>query len=761
VEPFLEEHCYECHDDFDSEGGLNLLDLKFDPAEAGNLKLWEHVYERVESGEMPPKKKKRPEAAAAHDFLAKLAEPLIEVDRADLERNGRVHSRRLTREEYQNTIHELLGVDYRLERYLTAESEEGFGSNAGNQQLSLFHLDGYLRAGRKALDGAFERVLRGDSKFKKFYPPKLLATRKGRGNPRGPELREGKAIAWKINVQFNGRMNPTMVPESGWYDITVKGVEAINPGKDGVVWGELQSGFGHSSEALLFEVGLIEATAERRDFEFRTWIREGHILLLRPSEASERTARIAKGGRVNYEGHDLEKEGFAGIRHRGITIERVHPEASRGEVRRKLFGGLARADFETGGDRPEARLHALIQRFARKAFRRPVERSELGAYFRLGEEKLRASQSFTAALKESYHALLSSPRFLIFVEEPGLLDDHALASRLSYFLWKSAPDQQLRRLADEGKLSEAGTLRSETDRLMAHPKFERFVNSFTDQWLELREIDATQPDPKRFRGFDQILQASMVAETRSFIRELLSEDLSVTHLLKSDFGFLNTRLARHYRFKGLPLRPGGGLQRVALDDSHRSGLLTQGAILKVTADGSVTSPILRGVWINERILGRHIPPPPPNIPAVEPDIRGAISIRDQLAKHSNEASCAGCHVKIDPSGFALESYDPIGNFRLAYGRREKGAKVDPSGETPDGATFDDFDGWRAIYLERPEVLARAFARTILEFATGGELHFSDRTTLDEIVSSSGEGDRDYGLRSIIHACIASPIFKKK
>ena len=304
-------------------------------------------------------------------------------------------------------------------------------------------------------------------------------------------------------------------------------------------------------------------------------------------------------------------------------------------------------------------------------------------------------------------------------------------------------------------------LRAETNRLLANPKSERFIKSLTDQWLELREINFTQPDPKRFAGFDPILQESMVQETRAFISELVTKDLSVKNFLKSDFAFLNTRLKSHYNFKDLWVKPGGGLQKVKVKNFLRSGLLTQGSILKVTADGSTTSPVLRGVWINERILGRHIPPPPPNIPAVEPDIRGAISIRDQLAKHSSQASCAGCHVKIDPPGFALESFDPVGNYRIAYGNRKNSAQVDPSGETTDGAAFENYEGWRRIYLDRSEVLARGFAKQVLEYGTGGEIRFSDRAALDRIVSWSGESDRNHGLKSIIQACVASPIFQTK
>ncbi|MFT6577494.1 MAG: hypothetical protein ACJA16_005711, partial [Akkermansiaceae bacterium] len=280
-----------------------------------------------------------------------------------------------------------------------------------------------------------------------------------------------------------------------------------------------------------------------------------------------------------------------------------------------------------------------------------------------------------------------------------------------------------------------------------------------DQWLDLRDIDATQPDPKRFRSFDLPLQHSMLQETRAFVTELIKSNKPITQILKSDFGFLNTRLRDHYGLKNIEVTPGAGLQKVPLEPIHRSGLLTQASILKVTADGSVSSPVLRGVWINERILGRHISPPPPNTPAIEPDIRGAVSIRDQLAKHTKSTSCASCHYKIDPPGFALESYDPIGRYRVAYGNKKNSAKVDPSGITTDGQKFKDFAGWRHIYLQKPDVLAHAFVSQILSYGSGGKIRFSDRPHIDKILKQARP--KQFGVRTLIHAALTSPTFLTK
>ena len=428
LEPFLDQHCYACHDDFDNEGDLNLLDLKFDPSDSENQALWQKVFHRVEDGEMPPKKKKRPEQADLRKFLGALKEPLMKVDRAEMAQKGRVHSRRLSREEYEYSLHDLLGIDIPLGDYLTVESSEGFDSKAEAQQLSHFHLNGYLRAAGVALDEAFKRALEGDEKFKKVYSAGILASRRGRWNPRGPQFLEGKAIAWRANVPFYGRMVATRVPEEGWYRVTVKDLEAINPGPDGVVWGVLQSGFWHSSEALLYDIDVIEATAKAQTKSFLAWMRAGHILLLRPAEGGRKVSRLGGGGSVNYKGWKGKEDGYDGISFKGMNIERVYPNATRKEVREKLFFDLARKDLNLEIENSQQELRRLIQRFASIAFRRPVKNAELALYFKLASERFHKTRDFPSALKAAYHAVLCSPHFLTFVERPGKLDDHALAS---------------------------------------------------------------------------------------------------------------------------------------------------------------------------------------------------------------------------------------------------------------------------------------------------------------------------------------------
>lgn len=751
--PFLEQHCVECHDADVSKGDLNLTDLAFNPADSANFALWQRVYERTRDGEMPPAKKPRPEAAALKSFVAELGQPLRAADQADIAANGRVRSRRLTRTEYENTLHDLLGIDMPLKVLLPEDrASYGFETVAAGQQLSQHLLARYLDVADLALSDAFKRALEGDVTYQKHHTPEMLTKNRG-GNYRGPDLRDGKSITWPITLQFFGR-TPTFVPESGWYRVTLRDVSAINPGPDGAVWGTLRSGECESNAPMLYMIGLVEATDTPRDLVYEAWIQEGHRLELKPNDATlKRAPTGAKGGNVSFQGRNLAKEGYGGIAHRGIDVERIYPNADHATVRKNLFG---EADLKTAD---AATLDKLITRFARRAFRRPVSEKQTAAYHDIGRQALAGGVPPAEALRTAYRAILCSPRFLTFIEEPGPLDDHAIASRLSYALWVSMPDYQLIQLAGEKKLRDPQVLAEQVDRMLAHPKARRFIASFTDQWLKLKEIDFTTPDTRQFPTFDPVVQESMLQETRAYFAELIRQDLGVTHLVDSDFAFLNGRLARHYR-SDVPVKPGEGLQKVALNaQGARGGLVTQGAVLKVTADGTSTSPVVRGVFINERILGNHIPPPPPGIPAIEPDIRGATSIRDQLDKHRDSETCASCHQTIDPPGFALENYDPVGVWRKGYGKGDRGAKVDPSGTTPDGSVFADLSGWQRIYTQRAGQLARGFTTHFLTYSTGGPLRFSNEAELEKAVAKTSSNG--HGMRSLIRAAVLSDIFLTK
>ena len=356
-----------------------------------------------------------------------------------------------------------------------------------------------------------------------------------------------------------------------------------------------------------------------------------------------------------------------------------------------------------------------------------------------------------------------------------MLDNHALATRLSYFLWKSLPDDQLFHLAAEGKLDNPDILSSEIDRMLDDEKSQRFVEDFLDQWLELEDIDATSPDEKLYPEYDDVLRQAMIEETHAFFTELIWNNRSVRHLLDSNFTFLNRRLAEHY---GIPGIEGLEIRKVSLPgNSVRGGILTQASILKVTANGTNTSPVPRGNFVLGNLLGTPPSPPPPGVWAVEPDTRGATTIRELLAAHRSSESCNRCHREIDPPGFALESFDPIGGFRTRYrstgegdrpdgdlfGRRineyRLGQPVDPSGTTRDGDSFGGIREFKQFLLKQEEQVARNFLRQLVAYATGAEIQFADREELDRMLQKARTDD--YGLRGMIHAVVLSELFRNK
>lgn len=446
-------------------------------------------------------------------------------------------------------------------------------------------------------------------------------------------------------------------------------------------------------------------------------------------------------------------------------------------------GGFGRsivreAPYEVLSNAPRADAERLLRSFLKRAYRRPFAEAEVKRFLALYEDQFTKGHGFTRSLLSAYSAVLASPGFVFVEEKPGRLDDHALATRLALFLWNSVPDDTLRALADRGELGNPAALRRQTDRMLSDPKSRRFVEAFTDYWLDLRKIDDTAPSATLYNDYelDDPLKSAAVEETRLFFGELLRADLPARNVIDSDFTFLNERLAEHY---GIPAVSGVAFRKVNLSpDGVRGGLMTQASVLKVTANGTTTSPVLRGHWITDRILGLDTPPPPPSVEAVEPDIRGAVTIRQQLDKHRSNASCASCHRKMDPPGFALESFDVMGGYRTRYravsdkvapmkGYGMNGQAfafhyalpVDSAGALPDGRPFRDVRELKKLLVQDETTIARNLARQLTVFATGAPARFSDREEIEKILAAS-KGNA-FGVRSIVHAIVQSELFRNK
>ena len=439
---------------------------------------------------------------------------------------------------------------------------------------------------------------------------------------------------------------------------------------------------------------------------------------------------------------------------------------------------------------PKADAEKLLRAFLPKAFRGPVPESVTKNYVDRVCKKLDEKYTFLDAMTYGYKSILSSPHFLLFAEPDARprrrsaassrsiaekLDDCAVANRLAYFLWSRPPDEELIGLAARGELTKPAVLRKEVDRLLDDPKAHRFTENFTGQWLDLRKINATVPDPRVYGEYDELLLWAMPRESQLVFEEILKNDRSLLEFVDADWTMLNARLASHYGVDGID---GNDLRKVTLPPgSHRGGVLTQASVLKVTADGTRTSPVLRGKWVLEKILGQPPAPPPPDVPAIEPDIRGATSIRQQLDKHRSIATCASCHIHIDPPGFALEAFDPIGGYRefyrattgdrkkilkIAFGGRGlfRGPDVDPAGVTAEGKSFKNIDDYRKLLVtECKEPIARNMTEMLLTYATGASVQFADREVVDGIVNRLKT--RNYGFRTLVHEVVESRVFLNK
>jgi len=766
LQSFLQANCLDCHSGKTAEAGFDLKKLGTDLKDKNAEKQWVRIYDRVQSGEMPPADAPQPKPAARQAFLDATGREIAAFQKERTAKLGRVHTRRLTRVEIERSLHALLGIDIPLADQLPEESRAaGFTTVADGQALSHFQLERQLAVVDLALDEAFRRALAvEEDRYEKVYQPAQIVRTDPKRRCREPEMIDGEAVVWSSGLIYYGRLPVTTAPESGWYQfqVTASGLKLPTTGG---VWATVRTGLCVSTAPLLAHVTSFEAQEKPRTIEFTAWLPKGHMLEIRPGDNTLKKANFA-GGQVGVgEGGP---QNVPGIALQKITMKRVHRDADNQQVRRLLFGDLQLAPNKRSKTQQlvsanhEADAARLLKAFATRAFRYPVTDAQLAPYLRVVNTALDQDQDLLSALRFGYRAILSSPRFLYLTETPGKLNDHALAARLSYFLTGAPPDAELAELADAGKLSDPQTLRQQTERLLAGQGGRQFMVDFAAQWLELDQIDFTTPDSKLFPEFDSIVQQSMLDETHATLEAMLRENQSVKNLIDSNSTFLNSRLARFYDIANVT---GDELRRVELLPSdHRGGVLTQGAILKVSANGSNTSPVIRGVWVSERLLGVPIPPPPSNVPAIEPDIRGATTIREQLAKHRSQDSCAVCHVKIDPPGFSLENFDPAGQWRTKYtqlinGKKTTGAVVDASYQLADGRKFQNIQEFQKLILERPHPLAANVAEKLLVYGTGAPISFADRAEVEKIVANAARDE--YGLRTLVHAVVASPIFQNK
>ena len=449
-----------------------------------------------------------------------------------------------------------------------------------------------------------------------------------------------------------------------------------------------------------------------------------------------------------------------------IEINGPHYDQWPRPSQRALLGD----DFESAvasGQLTEGQMRAHLNRFLPLAYRRPVEQGEVDRILTVIRNRMESGRTPIQAYADGLTTALCSPNFLFMdkaqseqaePEADGASPAYSLATKLSYFLWSSMPDEELFELAASAELLDPAVLAGQLERMLDDARSSAFANGFLDSWLTLRDLGSTPPDRDAFSEYYHYdLGTAMLEETRLFTRHLLDENLSIENFLDSDFTFVNKRLAWHY---DLPVPEeialdAGKFQLVRLSDPRRGGLLGQASVMTVTANGIDTSPVIRGVWLLENILGTPPSPPPPDVEPLDPDVRGAQTIRDQLDKHRSNPSCYECHRKIDPLGFALENFDPVGNWREEYGR---GTSIDASGKLPNGKSFEDVRGLKEVLLAQKELFARSLTEKLLAYALGRQVEAGDRPVVDSILAELR--DRGYGFRDQLRLVVQSDLFRQ-
>lgn len=755
--PFFKEHCLECHAGETRPGGLDLERLGTDLTDPELLRRWVRIYDRVASGEMPPKDQPRPKRDVEKQFLSRLSDSLT---RADVGLRQTL-LRRLNRVEYENTVRDLFGIRVDTKEMLPKDpSAHGFDTIGEALAISPEQMEVYLQAADKILVQVF-----GPEK-----EPERVAARMPLGKDRFASRSIGELFVKTDDdslVTFQGNWCPSVflsgqAKADGTYRVRIqaKVYQTDRPLVMAVYGGDVIVGRSPSHLVGYYDVAPGD---EWTAVTFEDYLETDGCYLFKPYDLSAPTSGPDRFKGPGLMIGEVEVEG---------PLEAWPPPS-----RAKLLG---EAD-------PQAtsleNAREILSRLLPRAFRRQTRPDEVDSYLGLTKLAIDAGRPFVDALRVGIKAILCSPEFLLREEpgatdsehEPAMISDEALASRLSYFLWSSMPDDELLRLAGDGLLSRPAVLHEQVERLLRDPKSQRFVESFTGQWLSLRNIDFTEPDMKLYPEFDEMLRYSIVEETHRFFREILDRDRPLLDFVDSDWTILNERMARHYGIDGVI---GQSFRLISLPPgSMRGGVMTQASVLKVTANGTSTSPVVRGAWVLQNILGQPTPPPPAGIPAIDPDIRGASTIREQLHKHRHVDSCAVCHSRIDPPGFALESFDPIGGFRGWYrslGEGEpvdleihrnhrvqykKGSAVDASGQLHDGREFANAREFKQLLLQDKDQIARSLAGKLLTYGIGRGLGFSDRPAIESIVVNVRE--QNYGFRTLLHEVVQSKTFRQK
>lgn len=779
VGTYLEQHCYDCHDSTTQKGDFRVDNLS-PKVGIENTPQWLEIMERISSGEMPPKKvKTRPAAEESAKVVEWLAVRMKEGEAARMAMRPPVSYNRLTRDEYVNTVRDLLGVEFNATdpgAFLEDPEWHGFERIGSVLTLSPSNVAKYLTAAETILAEAYSEPPPKSAKPPPPFGGSKPAILPDQVNERHRERLQQMGVLEKLPYEiwpgdiFRYSLLKDPLPEAGVYDITYT-VSGLKPEKGRAPRIKV---YESKLDRVLHEQDVVAPEDQPRAVTFRAHLAKGRpnievyndvpgpSNLPRSGRHGNRPFVSLKDGRMPWQIKLTDEQGRP--RYPFLIL---HSISWRGPIITDQERQL-RDDYQPKTEGDLAQVREGLRKLATRAFRRPVTEVELNGFVGIVDGELKAGEKFPSAVKAGMAAILCAKSFIFLAEgDPDAmrhtLNDWEIATRLSYLLWSTMPDAELFALAEAGKLRDKAELARQVARMLADPRSRCFTDSFASQWLRLRKVGMFPPDKMIYPDYDKHLEACMTGETRAYFREVLMRGLTLREFLHSDWTMANARLAQFY---GLPADglPGDDFQRVALTpESKRGGLLTQAAILSLTSDGTRHRPVHRGVWVMESIFGKSPPPPPANVDPIEPNPVTApkATLRIKLEAHIKDANCAACHAKIDPLGLAFENYDAIGRWRTTEKTEGVGADpgVNPSGKFPDGRTYKDAEEFKKLLLADLDAFNHTFIEKLATYSLRRAMSFDDRDNLKAIATASKAAD--YRVKDIVTVLVTSDLFQKR
>lgn len=770
VQAFLNEYCIRCHGAEKQKADRRFDKIGFDLTDLETAEHFQEILDQLNLAEMPPDDEKQPEPEELAMMVKHLTATLASAREAAEDSQGKVVMRRLNRNEYRNTVRDLFSLSMAdfdpTVTFPEDDTVEAFDNNGEGLVTSDYLLQNYLEAARKVAHKAVRPGPAPEKISLKVSGQEI----QGKGHGHDPDIARvlikdrqplGIASLLKRRIKADGeyliRIKAKAYNRKSRFKDEDLRYNSNEPMRMSISIASKSLGQTSQRVVKAFDVPDDEPTV----FEHRLWLDEGFAFQVHwangPNGSLKRILRKILPKYTDDAIYPLRNpvEMYAGA---GPELHVYSIEIEGPFYDEWPLPGFEKY-FPDPPEKPDVTyLQESMRRLAEKAFRSPVDEEALAPYLDLTTRYFGENNDFWSAARYGIRAILTSPQFFYLVEEnddTSTLTAWELASRLSYFLWSSMPDDELFALAADGALENPEILRQQADRMLKDERANAFVENFAGQWLHLRKLGEMPPDPEINKAyFEDNLESFMKQETFLFFSDLLSTNGSVLNFIDSDYTFLNPALANHY---GLDPVKSEGFQKVSLPTAHqRGGLLGHGSILTLTSNGVETQPVVRGVWILENLLGTPPSPPPPDIEPLEPDTRGVVTIRGLMEKHRENATCFECHRKIDPLGLALENYDHIGGWRNRY---QKQSPIDATGTLHDGTTIEGAGSIKEYLLDRPEQFAHCLTEKLMVYALGRRMGFTDRDDIDKIVEEASEDG--YGLRDLIKNVVISEPFLSK